>query len=98
LSGTTDPGDKEPRAARFLTLQQVAAELNTRDSTIRTLIRTGELPAIQVGGRGQWRIERTKVEEYITAAYTRAAAAIRREDDDHDRTRSADCQDPDPPD
>ena len=40
------------RMPRFLTLGQVAEELNTKESLIRALIRTGELPAIQVGGRG----------------------------------------------
>ncbi|SDI98543.1 hypothetical protein SAMN04488693_1418 [Arthrobacter subterraneus] len=28
--------------------------------------------------RGQWRIERTKLEDYIAAAYTRTADALRR--------------------
>ena len=28
-----------------------------------------ELPAIQVGGRGQWRVERVKLEEYIARLY-----------------------------
>ncbi|WP_196884689.1 helix-turn-helix domain-containing protein [Arthrobacter sp. CAN_A214] len=50
---------------RFLTLRQVAEELNTKESTIRALIRTGEIPAIQVGGRGQWRLGRVDVEAYM---------------------------------
>ncbi|WP_081747327.1 helix-turn-helix domain-containing protein [Arthrobacter sp. Br18] len=69
------PGaDEEPvKPLRFLTLRQVAEELNTKESTIRALIRNGELPAIQVSGRGQWRLGRVDVEDYITAAYARAA-------------------------
>lgn len=63
--------DHQPRPLRFLTLQQVAEELNTTPSTIRALIASGELSAIQIGGRGQWRIERTKLEDYIAGAYTR---------------------------
>ncbi|MHA7239582.1 helix-turn-helix domain-containing protein [Arthrobacter sp. TMS1-12-1] len=70
------PDDGQPRPLRFLTLQQVAEELNTTPSTIRALIASGEVPAIQIGGRGQWRIERSKLEEYITAAYTRVRADI----------------------
>ncbi|MEC5200279.1 prophage regulatory protein [Arthrobacter sp. PL16] len=62
----------QPRALRFLTLQQVADELNTKHNTIRALIASGDLPAIQIGGRGQWRIERTKLEDYITGAYAKA--------------------------
>ncbi|MHA7284599.1 helix-turn-helix transcriptional regulator [Arthrobacter sp. TMS2-4] len=45
-------GDGQSRPLRFLTLQQVAEELNTKHSTIRALIASGELPAIQIGGRG----------------------------------------------
>ncbi|MHA7191079.1 helix-turn-helix domain-containing protein [Arthrobacter sp. MDT2-16] len=68
------------KTLRFLTLRQAAQELATTETTIRALIRRGELPAIQVGGRGQWRIERVKLEEYITAAYARAADDIKRGD------------------
>lgn len=66
----------QPRPLRFLTLAQVAEELNTRQSTIRALIGSGELPAIQIGGRGQWRIERSRLEDYIAAAYARAQSDI----------------------
>jgi excisionase family DNA binding protein len=33
------------------------------------LVHTGELPAIQVGGRGQWRVEATELENYIQRKY-----------------------------
>ncbi|MBG6218591.1 excisionase family DNA binding protein [Arthrobacter sp. CAN_A6] len=72
--------NKHPRPQRFLTPQQVADELNTGSPTVRGLILSGELPAIQVGGRGQWRIERTKLEDYITAAYTKARRDFARDD------------------
>ena len=35
--------------------------------------RSGDLPAIQVGGRGQWQVERSKLEEYIKRMYELAA-------------------------
>jgi prophage regulatory protein len=38
------------------------------------------LPAIQIGGRGQWRIERTKLEDYITGVYAKTRADITRRD------------------
>ncbi|MEG9249975.1 helix-turn-helix domain-containing protein [Arthrobacter sp. Soc17.1.1.1] len=69
---------EQPRPLRFLTLQQVADELNTKHNTIRALIASGDLPAIQIGGRGQWRIERAKLEDYISAAYTKARTDIAR--------------------
>jgi excisionase family DNA binding protein len=37
---------------RFLTVEQAAEELNVKSSLIRGLISSGELRAIQVGGRG----------------------------------------------
>ena len=77
---TDDSSNGQPRPLRFLTLQQVAEELNTKHSTIRALIQSGELPAIQIGGRGQWRIERAKLEAYIAGAYARARADIDRGD------------------
>jgi excisionase family DNA binding protein len=77
MSEPADAQDGYPAPVRFLTLRQVAEELNTKDSTIRALIRSGELQALQIGSRGQWRIERAKLEEYITAAYARAARELR---------------------
>jgi prophage regulatory protein len=63
-------------AQRFLTLQQVADELNVTLSLVRAVIASGRLAAIQVGGRGQWRIERLKLEEYIADAYARTRNEI----------------------
>lgn len=54
---------------RFLTIEQVAEELNVGVPSIRSLLKTGELRGIQVGGRGMWRIARQDVEAYIEAAY-----------------------------
>ena len=53
-------------AARFLTMQDVADELAVSMSQVYHMVRSGELPAIKIGGRGQWRIERARLEEYIT--------------------------------
>ena len=66
----------EPNQLRFLTLAQVADELNVKQSLVQGLIRTGELRAFQVGGRGMWRIGRQDVEDYITDAYRRTAERI----------------------
>ena len=45
-------------SARCLTMKQVAEELAISDAQVYALVRNRELPAIKVGGRGQWRIER----------------------------------------
>jgi excisionase family DNA binding protein len=54
---------------RFLTLADVAAVLNISDSQTYALVRSGELPAIKIGGRGQWRVERSQLESYIQRMY-----------------------------
>jgi excisionase family DNA binding protein len=50
-------------------LEDVARELATSNSQVYALVRGGYLPAIKVGGRGQWRVERAKLEEFIAKAY-----------------------------
>lgn len=48
---------------RFLTIKDVAAELTTSESQIRALISCGDLPAIQIGGRGYLKFRRLTAEE-----------------------------------
>jgi excisionase family DNA binding protein len=62
---------------RFLLLSDVAAELNVSDSQVYHMVRSGELPAIKIGGRGQWRVERAQLEEYIQRKYTETAEWVR---------------------
>ncbi|MEV4901799.1 helix-turn-helix domain-containing protein [Citricoccus sp. NPDC055426] len=59
---------------RFLTLTDVAEELQISMAQTRALVRSGELPAIQIGGRGQWRVEQVKLDEYIADLYVQQAA------------------------
>ena len=54
---------------RFLTLADVAEVLNISASQTYALVRSGDLEAIKVGGRGQWRVEREKLESYIERMY-----------------------------
>lgn len=61
---------------RFLTLADVADLLNVSPRQVYALVRTGELKGIQIGGRGAWRVERSKLEEYIAEAYLRTAANL----------------------
>ena len=57
-------------------LSDVAAELNVSDSQVYHMVRSGELPAIKVGGRGQWRVERARLEEYIAQKYEETASWV----------------------
>jgi excisionase family DNA binding protein len=62
--------------ARFMLLSDVAAELNVSDSQVYHMVRSGELPAIKIGGRGQWRVERARLEEYIQQKYSETATWV----------------------
>ena len=46
-----------PGTPRFLTLADVAEVLNTSVAQVYALVRRGDIPAIKIGGRGQWRVE-----------------------------------------
>lgn len=60
-------------APRFLTLTDVAETLAISDSQALALVRSGDLRAIKIGGRGQWRIEVTELEAYIERQYEATA-------------------------
>jgi excisionase family DNA binding protein len=80
-------------AARFLQLADVAEELSVTVSQVYHMVRSGELPAIKVGGRGQWRVERERLEAYIQQKYSETAEwvsqnpLIGRDDDTDDEGR-----------
>jgi excisionase family DNA binding protein len=61
---------------RFLTLADVAEVLNTSSAQVYALVRRGDLPAIKIGGRGQWRVESTQLEAYIERMYDEARAFV----------------------
>jgi excisionase family DNA binding protein len=63
-----------PSSPRFLTLADVAEILNVTVRQVYALVRSGELRGIQIGGRGQWRIENDQLEDYISRQYARAAS------------------------
>ena len=59
---------------RFLTLDDVAEILNVSWSQAYALVRRRELTAIQIGGRGQWRVEVDELERFIKRKYAEARA------------------------
>lgn len=61
---------------RFLTLTDVADVLNVSSAQAYALVRSGELRAIKVGGRGQWRIESDVLEQYIQDKYAETAQLV----------------------
>lgn len=71
LTDNRDMTDASPTGtfARFLTIADTAEVLNVSVSHAYSLVRSGELPAIRIGSRGQWRIEKDVLESYIEAKY-----------------------------
>lgn len=59
-----------PDQPRFLSLPDVAEVLNISAAQAYALVRSGDLPAIKVGGRGQWRVETAELEAYIERQYS----------------------------
>ena len=65
-----------PGTPRFLTLTDVAETLNTSSAQVYALVRRGDLPAIKIGGRGQWRVEASALEDYIQRLYAETKAFV----------------------
>ena len=62
---------------RFLTLDDVAETLNVSWSQAYALVRRKELIAIQIGGRGQWRVENSELEAFIQRSYEETRSFVR---------------------
>ena len=56
-------------ARRFIPLTEVSEILDVSAAQAYSLVRSGDLPAIKVGGRGQWRVETVELEAYIQRMY-----------------------------
>lgn len=54
---------------KFVLLEYVMEELSISRSQAYALVRSGELRAIRVGGRGQWRIDLVEFEAFIKQKY-----------------------------
>lgn len=57
-------------ARRFIPLTEVSEILDVSSAQAYALVRSGDLPAIKVGGRGQWRVETSELEAYIARMYS----------------------------
>lgn len=62
---------------QFYTLADIAEILAISASQARAMVRSGELPAIQVGGRGQWRVEKARFHEWVERRHQETAEAVR---------------------
>jgi excisionase family DNA binding protein len=85
--------DQPPRSSiepRFFTLEDVAVYLSISEAQAYALVRSGELPAVKIGGRGVWRVDKAQLEAYVerlheaTAAWTRAHPLTGKESPDEE--------------
>jgi excisionase family DNA binding protein len=65
-----------PMFPRMLSLEQVQEILNVKGALVYSLVRSGELPAGQFGGRGVWRVRESDLSAYIEAAFAKTAERI----------------------
>ncbi|OKL50193.1 helix-turn-helix domain-containing protein [Boudabousia marimammalium] len=61
---------------RFLTLADVSEQLCITPAAARSLVLSGELPGIQIGGRKLWRVEATELENYIQRLYAQTREKV----------------------
>ena len=50
---------------RFVTLEDVASYLSVSVPQVYALVRSGELPAVKIGGRGVWRVDKQQLDSYL---------------------------------
>jgi excisionase family DNA binding protein len=68
--------DNEVMSPRFLALADVEELLSISSRQAYALVRSGELPAIQIGGKGVWRVESSELEAYIARQYARTRERV----------------------
>jgi excisionase family DNA binding protein len=83
-------GDRGGRSGgiepRLLTLEDVATYLSVSAAQVYALVRSGELPAVKLGGRGVWRVDKRELDAYIdqlhekTSEWTKLHPASRTDD------------------
>ena len=83
-----DEGPSVITEPRYLKLEDVAMYLSVSVPQVYALVRSGELPAIKIGGRGVWRVDKHELDGYLerlkeqTAAWAKAHPLNPRESDE----------------
>lgn len=67
---------------KFIPLTEVSEILGISAAQAYALVRSGELPAIKVGGRGQWRVEVDELDGYIERMYAQTREFVSRDADE----------------
>ena len=58
---------------RYLRLEDVASYLSVSVPQVYALVRSGELPAVKIGGRGVWRVDKGKLDAYLESLEVQTA-------------------------
>lgn len=65
MDGTDRSPDQPGIEPRLLTLEDVATYLSVSVAQVYALVRSGTLPAVKIGGRGIWRVDRKQLDAYV---------------------------------
>lgn len=65
MGSKNDANKRSQVEPRFMTLEDAATYLAVSVPQVYALVRSGELPAIKIGGRGVWRIDKHELERYV---------------------------------
>ena len=77
MTSTQDTGEGPGVVARFMTLEEVATYLNVSVTQAYALVRSHELPAIKLGGRGVWRVDKNQLDAYLERLHAETREWIR---------------------
>ena len=67
----------DPATRRFLKPEDAAEVLSISNAQLYALLRRGEIRAIKLGGRGQWRVEVAEIEAYIERMYAETESWVK---------------------
>lgn len=73
MARSNDRNTVEPR---FVTLAEVAIYLNVSEPQVYALVRSGDLPAIKIGGRGVWRVDKHRLEAFVEHLHEETAHRV----------------------
>jgi excisionase family DNA binding protein len=71
------PDEQEPPPLRrFFRVDEVARMLSLETEAVQHLVESGELPAVRLGPREEWRVEERLLDEYLEAKYEQTRRAV----------------------
>ncbi len=63
--------ESSPGGPRFLTASEAAERMRVSKMTVYRLIRSGKIPAVQIGKA--YRVRETDLEQYLNSSYVKSA-------------------------